>query len=79
MSDVVHLPAGAAPPQGDKWVRIQRSPSGRFVIDILEQRRRPVIRYEADIDGFQTAVAHAKRHAQRIGVETIYAIGGDES
>jgi len=75
MTEVVHLPAGAEPPQTERWVRIEQPQPGRFAVSISESRRRPLIKFEPHVDRFEEAVLLGRKHAERIGVETIHAIG----
>ena len=78
MIEIIHLPAGADPSESDIWVRIERGDGGKFVVKTFEFRHRPVIRFEPPLDSFEAAVARARHHAERIGVETIHAFGCEE-
>ena len=79
VTEVIHLPVGADPPETDTWVRIERGDGGKFVVETFEFRHRPVVRFEPPAETFEAAVARAKEHAQRLGVATIYAFGCDEA
>lgn len=79
MTDVIHLPTGADPPESDKWVRIERGGRGKFVVEVFERRHRPVIRFERPLDTFEAAVECAREHAERIGVGAIHAFGCEEA
>ena len=56
----------------------KKGDGGKFVVKIFEFRHRPVIRFEPPLDSFEAAVARARHHAERIGVETIHAFGCEE-
>lgn len=79
MIEVIHLSAGADPPETDQWVHIERSEDGAFTVEVLERRRRPVIRFEQPLETFEAAVARAKEHAERLGVAVIHAFGCEEA
>ena len=79
MTEVIHLPVGANPPETDTWVRIERGDSGKFVVETFELRHRPVVRFEPPAETFEAAVARAKEHAERLGVATIHAFGCEEA
>ena len=78
MTEVIHLPAGADPPESDQWVHIERGDGGKFVVTTFERKHRPVIRFEPPLASFEAAVARARQHAARLGVEAIHAFGCEE-
>jgi hypothetical protein len=76
---VIHLSSGVTPSLGDAPVCIRRSENGAFQIEVIEVRRRPLVRFESNLVSFDAALEVAQRHAERLGVATIYAIGCREA
>lgn len=79
MIKVVHLASGAIPIMSDAPVSIRRSEDGAFQVEVTEVRGRPLVRFDLDLVSFEAALEVAYRHAERLGVATIYAIGCREA